>query len=471
MQRPELEYPTCDESFLKRQAGQCIEVQTTIRGEINAIKKQKYTVFLWITFSVLLITFFQFLGMLFEPLYYPPLLGMVVYFFVSVIVFAIVALLWVNYIKPEEHVWVMATAFARILPTKFLNDVFGLKDENAHDASQGGSIRHAENHSVWAGLALLISVFVSFGFALSTLISWSYGYARQNNIAELQNNVTELFQGQPSHPPGAFPVAPVVVIVVLAAIGALVYAFLYAHKRRSIPVVFTWGLASTTALSAIDVILVLYGHHLYVWPDIVSYVSTTQTAIDYFNLVSHVVVLTATVLLLAVIWQHILDLKNFYSCTIDDGATDAQKIVALLPKRVRLNSSHTIFVCTQLADEFVSRGKAARGVAQIRGSKDAAYHLELELQGSGIKFDRAKHATIREGQDVTTTAWTCSFASPGVQTINIILNRVGSYDSDKRPMFFHRHVVTVDNFFTVTWLPILAAIIPILTAFIAALWH
>jgi|GEM_PF-6736673 len=463
MQAAELAYPTCDESFWKKRDGQLEEVQTTIRREVDAIKKRKYSVFLWVTFSVLLITFFEFLGMLFEPVY-PPMVNTVAYSSISIVVFAIVAILWVNHIKPEEHVHVMAKAFSKGSRSTLLSAVFNLKEVKAHDESQVKSKKPAQNHSTWVPLILFISIFISSGLVLSSIIS----LVSQQDWAN--NTVTQAFEGQP-RTGFVFPVIPVAFIIVAAAVGFLIYEFLYARGNWRIPTAIAWGLAITTALSAIDVMLVLYVHQLYIWHDIIWYASTGQAVLDYFDLVSHVVVLTATILLLAVIWQHVLDLKNFYSCIVDDRATDVHKIVALLPKRVRLNSSHAIFFCTQLAGITLGRDQGAKSLAQISGSNEPAYHLDLELQATGIKFDQKKHATIRRSHGVTTKAWTCRFSSPGVQTLNIILNRVNDRDGDKLAMFFQRHVVTVDNFFTATWLPILAAFIPILTAFIAALWR
>jgi hypothetical protein len=73
--------------------------------------------------------------------------------------------------------------------------------------------------------------------------------------------------------------------------------------------------------------------------------------------------------------------------------------------------------------------------------------------------------TVRDRSHNTTSAWNCCFPASGVQTINIVLNAISG--SREHLILVDKHEVTVDNLFTVTWLPILVTVIPILTAVIA----
>jgi hypothetical protein len=73
---------------------------------------------------------------------------------------------------------------------------------------------------------------------------------------------------------------------------------------------------------------------------------------------------------------------------------------------------------------------------------------------------------VRDRSHITTSAWNCCFPASGVQTINIVLNAISG--GREHPILVDKHEVTVDNLFTVTWLPILVAVIPILTAVIAS---
>jgi hypothetical protein len=441
----------CNESFHTEQKRE----ETIIQKEVDGIKKRSYLAILWMGFSIILIAFFQFVVIWFTPLGYPSPPSRAVYSCFSVVVYVIVGYLWVRFIKPEFHVHVMGKALAES-GTSFLTEVFELQEpqnsiwgiiknrekrivKNRYAETQQEQKQISKKYRVQPQL-LFVAIFISIGLVCSSLITlfdkryyqlpFFYLYSYSNNL---------------------IPVGPTILVAVLAAAAFVFYRY-FRKQMRSGLVVF---LAIPTVLSSIVVLFQLADRASQFWNDLViGSALPTGVVYDYAYIVAHVLVLGVSILLLIVICQFFFfDLTNFYTCISDDRVTGIGKIVALLPKRVRINSSHALFFCTKLS----------------QCSEKSNGHFELELQARGIKFDGAKRATMHDRSHITTTAWNCCFPASGVQTINIVLNAVNG--SNKHQILVHKHVVTVDNLFTASRLPVLVAVIPILTALIGALVH
>jgi hypothetical protein len=438
----------CDESF--------VATETTIQREVEDIKKRNYVIFVWTAFSVLLITSIQFPAVWYVDMP-PEIVGAYIgtFFAASVIIYAIVGYLWVNFIKPESHVHVMGSTIARS-NLSFLTEVFDLQRR----------LKPYREHSRIGPQLLFFFAFISVGLALSSLITWfatsELDFALFGPVKILAFFVPLNQHFEPQH----LPIGPIIIVVVLGAAALVLYHF-FPKKTQS---AFGWLLAIPTLLSSFLVFLQIFHNSQTWWNNLViSSVSLDVALKDYAVALSLVFCLGVSILLLIVISVLVIDLKSFYTCVSDDSVTCIEKMVALLPQRVRVDSSHALFFSTKLSSDFINRNKVVKNGAQITGSEKPVDRLEIELQADGLTFDGAKQVTIRESSEVTSTAWNCSFPKSGVQTINIVLNAVSDSGGNKRPIFIHKHKVTVDSLFTVSWLPILVAVIPILTALIGVL--
>jgi hypothetical protein len=443
----------CDESFTT--------IETMIKTAVKDVKKQVYVALLWISFSVLFIALIQFLPIWYQSRVLPFMnLFIAVFFGASVIVYAIVGYVWFKFIKPQAQVHVINDI--RAPRQSFLNKVFDLQKDLKE---------HKENSRVQP-LYLLILVFVSIGLALSSVLTWfcqffQYHYGIQTFVPYFGSLLNGYF----------FPTGPVCIIVALAFAAFVLFITI----PNSIEQLFLDLLAVPTALSLFVVLLQFYNNAPRWWQELViSYSSASVVLTSYFFMFAEVLVLSVSILLIIVIYGVFIDLKDFYKCIDDQRITciDGQRItcidkmVALLPKRVRVNSSYPLLFSTKLSSAFLSRERAVRNALQMSGINQAVHHLEIELQAAGIDFDKAKkHVALRESSEVIITAWNCKFGAPGTQTINIVLNAVSGGGSDRYPIFVDSHEVTVDNLFTASWLPILVAVVPIVTAVITALLH
>ena len=132
--------------------------------------------------------------------------------------------------------------------------------------------------------------------------------------------------------------------------------------------------------------------------------------------------------------------------------------IGIIPKTVRMDDSHNISLDLTLSEDFVSTDNLCK----------SGDYLEAELQGVELKVDGEKRLKICEASPLPITGWNCSFATPDTHTMNLIINTV-KRDNSRGLIFKYAHDVKVHSFWSVSLVPILTLVIPILVAVIQTL--
>jgi hypothetical protein len=249
-----------------------------------------------------------------------------------------------------------------------------------------------------------------------------------------------------------------VALIVAIFLGCFILHYTYKTLKKELGFFLEklgWFLAIPMVISLFVLLGQVYLKAPYWWHDLVEWYATPATAVEHYVLiVSRVAFLGITIFFLFVIYRLFRDFNDFYSVvhTKELGKAGISQAVLLLPKRVRKKDSRGIFLAVY-----------------IKQKKAESEHIEAQLQCKGLTFDGPQQVKIKKKKQPPTAVWNGSFDDAGIHTINIALTNVKPLKLDSHTFFTQKHRVEVHNFFTASWMPILAAVIPLLTAVIAAL--
>jgi hypothetical protein len=137
--------------------------------------------------------------------------------------------------------------------------------------------------------------------------------------------------------------------------------------------------------------------------------------------------------------------------------------VAILPKRVREDDSHSILLDLTPSKEFVERD------SQADFPYKSSDYLEAEIQTIGRVAGGEKRLKCCETSPLPTITWLVSFRQRGIHTINLKISVIRPPDQSRDVVFMHQHTVKVDSLLSISWAPVLAFIMPILVAVVQVL--
>lgn len=162
-----------------------------------------------------------------------------------------------------------------------------------------------------------------------------------------------------------------------------------------------------------------------------------------------------------------VDYKNYYTRIREKHLPRLiEEGIAILPKKVRVDTSHSISVELKLAKDFL--GRSSKTEYPYKSSD----YLEAELQGVALNVDGEKRLRVYETSPLPIITWSYSFVKSSIQTITLMMTVVKTLDNSRDVVFTQKNEVYVDsvlNNLVISWVPALALITPILVVVVQTL--
>jgi hypothetical protein len=133
---------------------------------------------------------------------------------------------------------------------------------------------------------------------------------------------------------------------------------------------------------------------------------------------------------------------------------------AVLPKKVHTGDSHNISLM------MTARDMGGNSTSDLH-SEDAAEHLLVELQASGVEV--AGQHTVPVESLGSVTIWNCYFPKAGSFTINLAISHVQRKEKVQTVFFTREHFLKVVSPFNVFWQPVLGTLLSIVSIISSAI--
>ena len=194
---------------------------------------------------------------------------------------------------------------------------------------------------------------------------------------------------------------------------------------------------------------------------------TLQFTRDVMFISEHALFLASLTVLFYLTYHINVDYKNFYTLIREKHLRRLiEEGLVILPKKVRVDTSHNISLELKLAADFIGRA------SKIDYPYKSTDYLETELQGVGLNVDGEKRLRIYETSPLPITTWSYSFIKSGIQTITLLITVVKTPDNSRDVVFTQKREVNVDSVLSniiASWVPAFALITPILVVVVQTL--
>jgi hypothetical protein len=194
---------------------------------------------------------------------------------------------------------------------------------------------------------------------------------------------------------------------------------------------------------------------------------TNTTSTDATVVFSYEIVILTSFIMLLYLTYYFINIERGKSSTRIESCLQGpiEGAVWVLPKKVRENESHPLWLVVKPSEDFTKRGSDENKSANYTSSD----YLEAELQGVGLAVDGPRQVKILETSPLPVATWSCAFTKAGVQTINLLVKVVKHPNNKTQLLFMLNHEVHVASFLTISLAPIIALIGPILVVLVQVL--
>lgn len=321
-----------------------------------------------------------------------------------------------------------------------------------------------KNHFI---MLVLLPISIAVGLAITETIYWLFSemIVLYTSIQSLQPATHFFTQTGPfSVGTGSLPFIP---LIVVACLSALLY-FVYLVKPEQVERSLTWFLFIPIILSACMVSHMIY-HNVFEWYSGVLNGNPPPPGSAEFIAYAlfpsaHVIFLASLIILFYLAYRINVGYGNLSTCALGEHSQGVIETgVWTLPKRVRANDTHSSSFDVTFSDNFIAR--ASSGNYPYKSSD----YLEAEIQAVGLDVRAEERLRISETSPLPTTTWVYSFTKSGINTINLKINVVKPPHNLRDVIFMHEHNVKVDSFLSVSLVPVLTLIVPILVVVVQAL--